>query len=163
MQVFSFLRAKPLLYSVLAVYMLGMAVYWDYSLASDTHKTVKQKPACCQVVPKKAKKKCCEGSDTCKAPKKAEKPASQDSKPCPCSPTCPCESRPSPTPSTHMILSNDNIIAEEKKQEKRKFLYKFFQKEQSTNLSSLLVSLPTPASPTFAGKERLRHYCIWRV
>ncbi|TAE07906.1 MAG: hypothetical protein EAZ95_17825 [Bacteroidetes bacterium] len=62
-----------------------------------------------------------------------------------------------------MILSNDNIIAEEKKQEKQKFLYKFFQKEQLANSSNLPVSLPTPASPTFAGKERLRHYCIWRV
>lgn len=157
MQVFSFLRAKPLLYSVLAVYMLGMAVYWDYSLAYQT-----PKPTCCQVIPK-AKKKCCADSPACEVPSKATTPAPQDSKPCPCSPTCPCESRPSPTPSTHMILSNDNIIAEEKKQEKQKFLYKFFQKEQIKNSSDLLVSLPTPASPTFAGKERLRHYCIWRV
>lgn len=157
----SFPPFRTWLYGVFALYLFGVVLYWESGFALPTTHKKEKNTACCQIkkTPKTQKKKCCSGNACPTSPQEKSKDNN-----CPSSCPCPCNVPASPYPS-HLILSNDNIVAyQSKKQESKKFVDKSFQKELYTNdIFSTPVALPTDVLPTYTGKERLRRLAIWRV
>lgn len=154
----SLLPFRTWLYGVFALYLLGMAFYWDSGLAYPATQK-KEKNTCCQIKKTpKPKQKCCSG-DSCPAPKQEKSKGNS----CPSSCPCPCNVPNIPYPS-HVILSNENIVAyQSQKQENTKISGKLSQKELYKNSFFSSVALPTDVLPIATGKERLKRFALWRV
>jgi hypothetical protein len=154
-----FLPFRTWLYGVFALYLFGVVLYWESGFALPTTQKKEKNTACCQIkkTPKTQKKKCCSGNACPTTPQEKSKDTN-------CPSSCPCNVPASPYPS-HLILSNDNIVAyQSKKQEIKKNVDNLFPKGLYTyHIFSTSVALPTDVLPTDGGKERLKRFAIWRV